>query len=88
MIKPISKLCATLLLAALLLTSFTLHAAEEENITAAKVLSLINPVNTYGVQIGDKLSRKLVLEIPASYKISESAFPKKAAKAMVLSWWM
>ncbi|MDP2072400.1 hypothetical protein [Methylotenera sp.] len=80
MIKPISKLCATLLLAGLLLTSFTLHAAEE-NITAAKVLSLTNPVNTYGVQIGDKLSRKIVLEVPVPYKIAEGAFPKKGSKS-------
>ncbi len=74
--NPISKLCATtLLLAGLLSASFTLHAAE-----AAKIASLTNPANTYGVQIGDKLNRKIVLDVPAPLKISEGAFPKKGSK--------
>ncbi|NOT66495.1 MAG: hypothetical protein HOP06_10830 [Methylotenera sp.] len=80
MIKPISKLCATVILLAGLLASFTLQAAEEVNAKAAKVVSLTNPANTYGVQIGDKLSRKIVLEVPAPFKIADGAFPKKGSK--------
>lgn len=74
--KTISKLCATtLLLAGFLSASFTLQAAE-----AAKIASISNPAKTYGVQIGDKLTRKIVLDVPASLKIAEGAFPKKGSK--------
>ena len=74
--NPFSKLCAaTLLLLGLLSASYNLQAAE-----AAKILSLTNPTDTYGVQIGDKLSRKVVLDVPAPFKISEGAFPKKGNK--------
>ncbi|HPH06749.1 MAG TPA: hypothetical protein PL131_12835 [Methylotenera sp.] len=79
MIKPISKLGVTVMLAGLLTTSFILHAAEEAK--AAKIVSISNPAQTYGVQIGDKLSRKVVLEVPAPFKISENAFPKKGSKS-------
>lgn len=75
MIKPTSKLCATTFLLASLLASFTLQAAEE-----AKIASLTNPIQSYGVQIGDKLIRKVVLEVPAPLKIAEGAFPKRGSK--------
>lgn len=76
MMKTNSKLCVTaLLLAGLLSASFTLQAAE-----TAKIASISNPAQTYGVQIGDKLSRKIVLDVPAPFKVSESAFPKKGSK--------
>jgi len=78
MIKLISKLGVTTLLAGLLSTSFMLNAAEEA--ITAKIISLTNPTQTYGVQIGDKLSRKIVLEVPLPFKIAESAFPKKGSK--------
>ena len=78
MIKLISKLGVTALLSGLLSTSFILNAAEEAKI--AKLVSLTNPAKAYGVQIGDKLSRKIVLEVPAPFKIAESAFPKKGSR--------
>ena len=78
MIKPIFKLGATVLLACVLSGSLILHAAEEANV--AKIITLTNPAQTYGVQIGDKLSRKIILEIPAPLSISDSAFPKKGSK--------
>ncbi|MGB2832175.1 MAG: hypothetical protein WBC07_04440 [Methylotenera sp.] len=78
MIKPISKLGVMALLAGLFSTSLTLQAAEE--VKAAKIASLTNPAQSYGVQIGDKLSRKIVLEVPAPFKIAEGAFPKKGSK--------
>lgn len=59
-------------------TSLTSQAAEEAK--ATKITSLTNPTQTYGVQIGDKLSRKVVLEVPAPLKIAEGAFPKKGTK--------
>lgn len=78
MIKLISKLGITALLAGLLSTSFVLNAAEET--ITANIISLTNPSQTFGVQIGDKLSRKVVLEVPAPLKIAENAFPKKGSK--------
>jgi len=78
MIKPIAKLCAPTLLLAVMLASFALQA--EEIAKTAKILSLTNPTQTYGVQIGDKLSRKVVLEVPAPLKITEGTFPKKGSK--------
>ncbi|MDP1765309.1 MAG: hypothetical protein Q8K83_00255 [Methylotenera sp.] len=78
MIKSISKLGAMVLLAGLFSSSLVLHAAEEAK--TAKIISLTNPAQTYGVQIGDKLSRKIVLEVPLPFKIAESAFPKKGSK--------
>jgi len=78
MIKLILKLGVTTLLVGLLSTSFMLTAVAET--TPAKIISLTNPTQTYGVQIGDKLSRKIVLEVPWPFKIAESAFPKKGSK--------
>lgn len=78
MMKLISKLGIAALLAALLPASFLLNAAEEQH--AAKIMSLNNPVQTYGIQIGDQLSRKLTLEVPAPLKIADTAFPKKGSK--------
>lgn len=78
MIKLISKLGVTTLLAGLLSISFMLNAAEEA--ITAKIISITNPAQTYGVQIGDRLSRKVVLEVPLPFKIAESAFPKKGSK--------
>lgn len=77
MINLISRLCA----AALLWASFALQAADEaNNTTTAKIVSLTNPTNTFGVQIGDKLSRKVVLQVPVPLNFAESAFPKKGSK--------
>jgi mxaA protein len=78
MIKLILKLGVTTLLAGLLSTSFMLNAAEEA--ITAKIVALTNPAQTYGVQIGDKLNRKVVLDVPVPFKIAESAFPKKGSK--------
>jgi mxaA protein len=72
------KLGATALLTGLLSTSFILHAAEEA--ATASIIALTNPAQTFGVQIGDKLSRKVVLEVPAPLKIADTAFPKKGSK--------
>ena len=77
MIKPISTLSQTLLVMALLFISFNLHAVEEAH---AKVLQLTNPAKSYGVQIGDKLTRKVVLEVPAPLTIADANFPKKGTK--------
>jgi mxaA protein len=55
-----------------------LNAAEEA--ITAKIVALTNPAQTYGVQIGDKLNRKVVLDVPVPFKIAESAFPKKGSK--------
>lgn len=58
--------------------NFTLHATEVAKV--AEIVSIANPASTYAVQIGDKLSRIVILDIPAPYKIADSAFPKKGSK--------
>lgn len=82
MIKTISKFCATymLLLTCLLLNSESLQAAEVNEPNAVKITSLTNPASNYGVQIGDKLSRKITIQVPAPLKIAEGAYPKKGTK--------
>lgn len=46
----------------------------------AKVVSITNPSTSYGVLIGDKLNRRIVLEVPKPYQILAGAFPKKGTK--------
>lgn len=75
--KSIIKQWITVLIVGLILASPALHAAQDN---AAKIVSITNPTQTFGVQIGDKLIRKIVLEVPAPYKIAEGAFPKKGSK--------
>lgn len=76
-----AKLTTVFLLAGFLINSPALHAAEKANTPDAKIVLLTNPANTNGVQIGDKLSRKIVLEVTAPFKIEENAFPKKGSKS-------
>lgn len=59
-------------------TNYSVQAVD--SISAAKIVSITNPTHTYGVQIGDKLSRKVVLQTPATYKITDSAMPKKGTR--------
>ena len=86
--KPILKITAplywllSLLSACLVINANTALANDAVTTSAAepRVLSVSNPDSSYGVHIGDKLSRKVVLEVPAPYQISNSAFPKKGTK--------
>ena len=86
--KPILKITAPLywllsLLSAFLLINASTALANNAATNAAaepKVLSVTNPGSSYGIRIGDKLSRKVMLEVPAPYQITNSAFPKKGAK--------
>ena len=80
MIKPMKRVGATLLLMGMLSASFMSLALEQVQTTVAKVVLMTNPTKSYGVQIGDKLSRKIVLDVPAPYTIAETAFPKKGTK--------
>lgn len=76
--SPYKLFAYTALLLIGLSTTFTLHAAEQTS--TAKIISVSNPTSTYGIQIGDKLSRKIVLEVPTPFKIADSALPKKGRK--------
>lgn len=76
--SPNKFICYTVLLFLGLSTFSVLYAAE--NTQTAKVVSVTNPAKTYGVEIGDKLSRKIVLQVPAPFKIADTAFPKKGSK--------
>lgn len=77
MIKPFSKLGVMALFCGLLLVNLASNAAES---TTANLISVTNPTLSYGVRIGDKLDRKIVLHIPAPAKIVESTLPKKGNK--------
>jgi mxaA protein len=66
-----------LLVAASLL--FMAHPGLAKDLTAP-TLSVTNPASTYGVHIGDVLSRTVIVDSPASYKLAESALPKKGSK--------
>jgi len=76
--KLASILGEALVILALLLSSFVVNAVETTKVP--KIVSLINPAHTYGVQVGDKLIRTVMLEVPAPLKIAETAFPKKGSK--------
>lgn len=55
-------------------------ATSATDVALAKIVSITNPGTSYGVHIGDKLSRKIVLEVPMPYQIPAGAFPKKGTK--------
>ncbi|MGJ0533038.1 MAG: hypothetical protein ACR65W_07225 [Methylocystis sp.] len=50
----------------------TAHAEQ-----AARVVQLVNPVQSTGIRIGDIMERTVVLEAPAPYQLSQSALPMK-----------
>ncbi|MES2500597.1 MAG: hypothetical protein V4605_07695 [Pseudomonadota bacterium] len=58
--------------------SFAIAKEAKTDVSAAKIITLVNPSTSYGVHIGDKLTRKMVLKVPAAYQIS--TFPKKGTK--------
>lgn len=78
MMKLISKLGITALLAGLLPASLLLNATESN--LSANIISVTNPSNTFGVQIGDRLNRTVVLDVPVPLKIADTGFPKRGAK--------
>jgi mxaA protein len=79
---PLLHLLACLLPIGLVLNASVVVAQEvaTTGVTSPKIVSLTNPSRTYGVQIGDKLSRKMVLDVPMPYQIAKDAFPKKGSK--------
>lgn len=86
--KPILRITApvywlvSVLSACIVMNVNTALAKDAVNtgVVEPRILSLTNPGSSYGVHIGDKLSRKVVLEVPAPYQISTSTFPKKGTK--------
>jgi mxaA protein len=71
------------LLAACLALNVSVVIAEEAKATSVaepKIVSIINPNSSYSVHIGDKLSRKVVIDVPNPYQIDTNAFPKQGAK--------
>jgi mxaA protein len=86
--KLITKINSSVrLLLCVLATSLTLNTSlvKANDVVATgraepKIISLGNPSASYGVHIGDKLSRKVVLELPSPYQISSGAIPKKGTK--------
>lgn len=46
----------------------------------ARIVQLINPVQSTGIHIGDVMERTVVLEAPAPYQLSRSALPAKGVQ--------
>ena len=59
------------------LALFAHHAAAEQ--VAARIVQLLNPVQSTGIRIGDIMERKVVLEAPAPYQLSRTALPMKGS---------
>ena len=66
------------LIAAFAAITFTnLTSAAQES--SAKIVNIINPSKSVGIQIGDLLNREIELEVTKPYQISKNAFPVKGA---------
>lgn len=59
------------------LALFAHHAAAEQ--VAARIVQLLNPIQSTGIRIGDIMERKVVLEAPAPYQLSRTALPMKGS---------
>lgn len=66
----------SMLSACLIISASFAHA--KADLSVAKIVSLTNPSSSYNVHIGDKLTRKIVLEVPTSYEVT--TFPKKGTR--------
>jgi len=47
---------------------------------ASPTLRVTNPASSYGVHIGDVLSRTVIVDAPTAYQLAESGLPKKGSK--------
>jgi mxaA protein len=54
--------------------------AQESKIAEAKIISVSNPLQSHGIQVGDVLSRRVVLEVKAPYQLSQQTLPMKGAR--------
>lgn len=75
--RPAQSL-ACILAASLSFSASCLLAKDAD--TEPKIVSITNPSSSYNVNIGDILSRKMVLEVPAPYQLETNALPKKGTK--------
>jgi mxaA protein len=64
------------LFVSLLFVAPSITAQESE----AKMLSIINPTVSNGIQVGDVLSRKVAVEVNLPYQISQTALPMKGER--------
>lgn len=64
------------LFVSLLFVAPSIMAQESE----AKILSIINPTISNGIQVGDVLSRKVAFEVNLPYQISKTALPMKGER--------
>lgn len=70
---------ATILSASLILSASFAHAKDAKvDASVAKIISVTNPSTNYKVHIGDQLTRKIVLEVPAPHQVL--GFPKKGTR--------
>lgn len=74
-----------LLVASLLGTASSVMAEESAPaagtaLTSAPVVKVTDPPASYGVHIGDVLSRTVVVDAPTAYTLADNALPKKGSK--------
>ena len=54
--------------------------AQESEISEAKIISVINPLQSHNIQVGDVLSRKIILDVKAPYQLSLQTLPMKGVR--------
>lgn len=54
--------------------------AQKSKIAEAKIISVSNPLQSHGIQVGDVLSRRIVLEVKAPYQLSQQTLPMKGVR--------
>lgn len=69
--------CLYLMAAFAAITFTNLTSAAQES--SAKIINIINPSKSVGIQIGDLLNREIEIEVVKPYQISKNAFPVKGA---------
>lgn len=59
---------------------FNVATAQESNTPEAKIISVSNPSQSHNVQVGDVLTRKIVLEVKPPYQLSQETLPLKGTR--------
>lgn len=71
---PVATKLAVGLLAAI---SLLVSAPTQAEVARARVISVANPLLSNGIQIGDVMDRKIVIETDKTYQVSATALPMK-----------
>jgi len=70
----------TFLLAAILSMHSSAKDAADSALNKAQIVSVSNPSSSYGIQIGDELTRKIIIKVPLPFELNANDLPKKGKK--------